>query len=80
MCMIDFNITNRRHHCRYCGKSVCQKCSTSKRYLSKSDKKTLHRICDYCDTKLSNFKVIFILDKHFNVVRVKSEHYHQSVA
>lgn len=59
--MIDFTSFNRRHHCRRCGKSVCQKCSMTKRYLSKSDKKTLYRICDFCDTKLSNFKVNLIL-------------------
>lgn len=43
-----------RHHCRRCGISVCTLCSQSpKRRLSKIDKKK-YRVCDECDTLMSN--------------------------
>jgi len=45
-----------RHHCRKCNKSVCQQCSNNKRKLSKQDE-TLFRVCDFCDTHLSNYKL-----------------------
>jgi len=45
-----------RHHCRKCNKSVCQQCSNNKRKLSKADEE-LFRVCDFCDTILSNFKL-----------------------
>ena len=75
MCMIDFKLTNRRHHCRLCGKSVCDKCSLNKRYLSKSDKKTYHRVCDFCDTKLSNYKVTIAHNINMLIVRIKLKYY-----
>ena len=46
----------KRHHCRNCYRSVCQKCSTNLRRLSKADA-TPQRVCDYCDTRMSNFKL-----------------------
>ena len=45
-----------RHHCRKCFRSVCQKCSNSKRRLAKNDD-TLQRVCDFCDTQLLNAKL-----------------------
>ena len=45
-----------RHHCRKCYKSVCQQCSSQKRKLAKNID-TLFRVCDYCDTQLSNYKL-----------------------
>lgn len=45
-----------RHHCRKCNKSVCQQCSNNKRKLAKQDE-TLYRVCDQCDTILSNYKL-----------------------
>jgi hypothetical protein len=57
ICILKFNTSNRRHHCRRCGKSVCNKCSANQKALSKSDSKTLYRICDACDTEIQNYKV-----------------------
>jgi hypothetical protein len=55
MCLLDFDkFKNRQHHCRRCGKSVCQHCSEHKRQMSKKDAKTLYRVCDLCDTYLEN--------------------------
>lgn len=50
MCMIctcEFTMTWRRHHCRACGKVVCQACSSNKHHLEYL-KKQLARVCDQC--------------------------------
>ncbi|KAF4095355.1 FYVE, RhoGEF and PH domain-containing protein 6-like [Onychostoma macrolepis] len=54
MCMIctcEFTLTWRRHHCRACGKVVCQACSTNKQPL-KYLKNHLARVCDLCFSAL----------------------------
>ncbi|KAJ8269228.1 hypothetical protein COCON_G00118350 [Conger conger] len=54
MCMIctcEFTLTWRRHHCRACGKVVCQSCSSHKHYLEYL-KNQLARVCDHCFLKL----------------------------
>ncbi|XP_056430294.1 FYVE, RhoGEF and PH domain-containing protein 6 [Hyla sarda] len=54
MCMIctsEFTLTWRRHHCRACGKIVCQACSTNK-YSLEYLKNHLARVCDHCFEKL----------------------------
>uniref|UniRef100_A0AAR2LPH4 FYVE, RhoGEF and PH domain containing 6 n=1 Tax=Pygocentrus nattereri TaxID=42514 RepID=A0AAR2LPH4_PYGNA len=54
MCMIctcEFTLTWRRHHCRACGKVVCQACSSNKYYLEYL-KNQLARVCDHCYGKL----------------------------
>ncbi|KAI5617761.1 FYVE, RhoGEF and PH domain-containing protein 6 isoform X3 [Silurus asotus] len=54
MCMIctcEFTLTWRRHHCRACGKVVCQACSSNKFYLEYL-KNQLARVCDQCYIKL----------------------------
>ncbi|KAK2842471.1 hypothetical protein Q5P01_012671 [Channa striata] len=50
MCMIctcEFSLTWRRHHCRACGKVVCNSCSSNKYHL-KYLKNQLARVCDQC--------------------------------
>ncbi|KAM4734573.1 FYVE, RhoGEF and PH domain-containing protein 6-like isoform 2-T2 [Anableps anableps] len=50
MCMIctcDFTLTWRRHHCRACGKVVCQSCSSSKHCLAYLKNQSA-RVCDQC--------------------------------
>ncbi|KAM7396941.1 hypothetical protein PAMP_019944 [Pampus punctatissimus] len=50
MCMIctcEFTLTWRRHHCRACGKVVCQSCSSNKHCLEYL-KNQLARVCDQC--------------------------------
>ncbi|CAL8386119.1 unnamed protein product [Gadus morhua 'NCC'] len=51
MCTCEFTLTWRRHHCRACGKVVCQACSTNKFYLEYL-KNQPARVCDHCFTKL----------------------------
>lgn len=58
ICEIVFSLTQRRHHCRRCGKSVCNKCSANMKPLSRQDAKTMYRVCDACDTEIENFKVL----------------------
>ncbi|CAM4467541.1 unnamed protein product [Lepidochelys olivacea] len=61
MCMIctsEFTLTWRRHHCRACGKIVCQACSTNKHGLDYM-KNQPARVCDHC------FKELQKQDNHF---------------
>ncbi|XP_057180243.1 FYVE, RhoGEF and PH domain-containing protein 6 isoform X1 [Triplophysa rosa] len=56
MCMIctcEFTLTWRRHHCRACGRVVCQACSSNKYYLEYL-KNQLARVCDHCYIKLQH--------------------------
>ncbi|KAJ0056873.1 hypothetical protein NL108_000671, partial [Boleophthalmus pectinirostris] len=58
MCMIctcEFTLTWRRHHCRACGKVVCQACSTNKYYLEYL-KNQPARVCDLCFSILQENK------------------------
>nr|KAF6368432.1 FYVE, RhoGEF and PH domain containing 6 [Myotis myotis] len=54
MCMIctsEFTLTWRRHHCRACGKIVCQACSSNKCGLDYL-KNQPARVCEYCFQEL----------------------------
>ncbi|XP_067998954.1 FYVE, RhoGEF and PH domain-containing protein 6 [Melanerpes formicivorus] len=54
MCMIctsEFTLTWRRHHCRACGKIVCQACSSNKHGLDYM-KNQPARVCDHCFRQL----------------------------
>lgn len=54
MCMIctsEFTLTWRRHHCRACGKIVCQACSSNKYGLDYL-KGQLARVCEHCFQEL----------------------------
>ncbi|XP_037622851.1 FYVE, RhoGEF and PH domain-containing protein 6-like [Sebastes umbrosus] len=58
MCMIctcEFTLTWRRHHCRACGKVVCQSCSSNK-YCLEYLKNQLGRVCDQCFPVLQHQK------------------------
>ncbi|GLD58907.1 FYVE, RhoGEF and PH domain-containing protein 6-like protein [Lates japonicus] len=58
MCMIctcEFSLTWRRHHCRACGKVVCQSCSSNKHCLEYL-KNQFARVCDQCFVVLQQQK------------------------
>lgn len=50
-CGQKFNITNRRHHCRHCGRELCSRCSSKEIIIMKyqQDRKcTQSRVCQPC--------------------------------
>ncbi|XP_048139215.1 1-phosphatidylinositol-3-phosphate 5-kinase FAB1B isoform X2 [Rhodamnia argentea] len=53
-CDSQFNIINRRHHCRLCGRVFCGKCTansvpaTSTDYKASCDEWERIRVCNYC--------------------------------
>ncbi|KJH41425.1 FYVE zinc finger [Dictyocaulus viviparus] len=48
----QFNLVQRRHHCRACGRVICGSCSTHS-YRIDSLKKKPVRVCDMCFTRLT---------------------------
>lgn len=46
LCRKAFTALDRRHHCRFCGKCICQQCS-GRKYKNAASKKP-ERICDEC--------------------------------
>ena len=56
MCMLctdDFTVTNRRHHCRACGKVICGSCSSNSAALAYLNYETA-RVCDVCYDELTD--------------------------
>lgn len=70
ICDVVFSMTQRRHHCRRCGKSVCNKCSANMKPLSRQDAKTVYRVCDACDTEIENFK---LRKNHDEILRTQAD-------
>ncbi|KAL8581959.1 hypothetical protein ACOMHN_027941 [Nucella lapillus] len=67
LCLAEFSITWRRHHCRACGRIICGNCSENKaplRYLLYKP----HRVCDECFEKLANE-----VEEHLEKEKKKSE-------
>ncbi|KAF7240949.1 hypothetical protein EG68_10157 [Paragonimus skrjabini miyazakii] len=58
-CMVcttsEFNLVNRRHHCRHCGKVVCHKCSTY-RWILPYQSSSRVRVCRACHDQLQSEK------------------------
>lgn len=48
LCNRTFNMFSRKHHCRSCGKCVCEKCSREKVRIDKIDSKSLLKVCLSC--------------------------------
>src|SRR3546814_818948 len=47
VCHTGFSLTNRKHHCRRCGRVVCNTCSKNRVTLAFTDTKKV-RVCDTC--------------------------------
>ncbi|KAI3384986.1 hypothetical protein SNEBB_005162 [Seison nebaliae] len=54
LCQANFNLINRRHHCRSCGYVVCDNCSKGRSVIAgqSSTEKDDLRVCDACKRKL----------------------------
>ena len=55
----DFN-------CKRCARTVCKDCSSLKRLIS-SDAKKEERVCDLCETVMSNYSLISELDLKYDL-------------
>ena len=53
-CSRKFNMLRRKHHCRSCGKVVCDACSQNRRILPHINKKKQLRVCDTCVIDMNN--------------------------
>lgn len=47
-CRSKFSITNRKHHCRHCGRVLCKKCSEKEVSILKFSLQKPVRVCDIC--------------------------------
>ncbi len=53
-CKISWTLTTRRHHCRNCGQTFCDKCSSKRIRIPKYSFNTPVRVCDACYVKVSH--------------------------
>jgi len=53
ICGRGFNVFNRKHHCRACGRVFCGPCTSNKSQLLRLGYKNPVRVCDICETSLS---------------------------
>ncbi|RWS28105.1 rabankyrin-5-like isoform X2 [Leptotrombidium deliense] len=53
-CGLKFGLTNRKHHCRHCGRIVCAKCSSREITILKFNVHKPARVCGICFDVLSN--------------------------
>lgn len=60
ICEIGFSKTRVlgkvEHHCKRCGKAICDDCSSAKRVLCRQDS-VKYRVCDICDTDMDNHRL-----------------------
>ncbi len=47
-CGVKFGITNRKHHCRHCGRILCSKCSIKDLPILKFNLTKPVRVCEVC--------------------------------
>lgn len=57
-CRNRFTTANRRHHCRQCGQSFCDPCSSKRLPLPHFGFQDPQRVCDSCSNKVSSGNVV----------------------
>ncbi|EDO25334.1 predicted protein, partial [Nematostella vectensis] len=53
-CNTSFSVFFRPHHCRSCGGSFCEACSSKRMTLPRLGYDTFERVCDACYHALQN--------------------------
>ncbi|CAF3345195.1 unnamed protein product [Rotaria socialis] len=53
-CGTKFTITNRRHHCRHCGRVLCKRCSVNELPIMKFNLQKPMRVCQLCTDVLTH--------------------------
>ncbi|KAF8821908.1 FYVE zinc finger domain-containing protein [Cardiosporidium cionae] len=66
ICKLEFSLTKRRHHCRACGKVLCNECSTSKLRLPELGYTDKVRVCHF--DLLSQFLINTLFSPPFVVL------------
>ncbi|GAU95728.1 hypothetical protein RvY_07301 [Ramazzottius varieornatus] len=61
-CRTNFNIANRKHHCRNCGQIFCNKCSGKVSALPKFGIEKEVRVCDTCHDLLNQSARISLVE------------------
>ena len=56
ICRRNFTILVRRHHCRNCGKCVCNTCAFEKVRMDQVDESKLQRVCNPCAEQIKSFR------------------------
>eukprot|EP01031_Cornospumella_fuschlensis_P025805 gene25805-31164_t len=54
ICEKRFGLLVRKHHCRNCGRCVCESCSNEKVRLPKLDPRALFKVCSLCANAIKN--------------------------
>eukprot|EP00475_Leptophrys_vorax_P019671 TRINITY_DN26981_c0_g1_i1.p1 TRINITY_DN26981_c0_g1~~TRINITY_DN26981_c0_g1_i1.p1 ORF type:complete len:1101 (+),score=323.63 TRINITY_DN26981_c0_g1_i1:109-3411(+) len=56
LCLSPFSFWNRKHHCRKCGRLVCNACSMFRVFLPSASDNTAVRICKQCKAENPHLK------------------------
>lgn len=54
ICHKEFTLLFRRHHCRNCGKCVCEICSRDKVRILRIDANKLFKVCNPCAVEIKD--------------------------
>lgn len=68
---------NRRHHCRNCGRLICESCSSQRFKLAEGSNELPQRVCDTCYDMLKQkremkIQVVQLKDKHLELMLATS--------
>ena len=69
-CKSSFNSFKRKHHCRACGKILCNSCSNLRIKLESIGYKKKKRVCEECKNNIKYINSLF--NKRENSLRIKT--------